>query len=218
MSNKHNYNFQMDLCFYQTGILNMRYIVFLFFTMIIHLQCVSAKNICKPSEITINNYEPFSFEKTNNLLRHTGQNALYCGEKIIVSGRLLDQNCKPISDAKIYAWQANCQGKYPYKPLKNKVNHDLIDPDNPTTFTANGTAVTNNLGEFHFVTVYPKSVHELPSHINIRAKHYMLGEMQTRLILKGNKLENLPANYRSKTFKDTIKRDNISVYDFQIVM
>ena len=50
----------------------------------------------------------------NKLLRKTGKRLISRGEKIIVHGRVLDQNCIPISDAVVYVWWANCNRKYSY--------------------------------------------------------------------------------------------------------
>ncbi|MDP4709390.1 MAG: hypothetical protein NWS20_05260, partial [Rickettsiaceae bacterium] len=145
-------------------------------------------NYCNVSKVEMNDYEPSEFEPTNNLLRKTGQEEIYCGEKIIVHGRVLDQNCVPVSDATIYAWQVNCSGKYTYQPLKTLVDKDLIDLDHGTSFTGNGTATTNNKGEFYFITVYPPAMHDLTSHINVRVEHNRLGSLQTNLKLKGKKV------------------------------
>ena len=62
-----------------------------------------------------------------------------------------------------------------------------------------GTATTNNKGEFHFVTVYPPSMHDFDPHLNVRVEHFEMGDLQTRLILKGKKvrkpkLEETPRN------------------------
>ena len=68
-------------------------------------------NSCKLTKRVLNDYEPENFITSNNLLVTPGKQELYCGEKIIVHGRVLDKNCRPVSDAKIYLWQVNCSGK-----------------------------------------------------------------------------------------------------------
>lgn len=179
---------------------------------------LNSLNYCKISKIEINDYEPEKFETTNNLLRKPGQEELYCGEKIIVHGVLLDQNCAPISDATIYVWQANCSGKYPYKPLKTALNKNLLKIDENTSFTGSGMATTNNKGEFHFITVYPPSMHGKPSQINMRVKHYRLGSFQTALKLRGNKVNNPGENPELNSISGIATKNNISVYDFKITI
>ena len=175
-------------------------------------------NFCKITPEAENNYEPENFELTNNLLRETGQESLYCGEKIIITGVVVDQNCVPVGDAKVYIWQINCKGKYPYQPLKKEINKKLIDTDKTLTFTGNGVATTNNKGEFHFITVYPPAVHGIEPHINVRVEHRKLGNLQTRLSLKGHKLAT-PEYYPelSDIYKVASKK-NISIYNYQVVI
>ncbi len=180
-----------------------------------HLNKLNFCKITKPAE---NNYEPEVFETTNNLLRKAGEESLYCGEKIIVAGRLVDENCTPIADAKIYIWQVDCKGKYPYKPLKDHIDDKLVNVKNLTTFTGNGTATTNNKGEFHFITIYPKAVENLASHINIRVEHRKLGMLQTRLMLKNHKVSD-PQNYPELDgIYEIAGKKNISIYNYQVVM
>jgi protocatechuate 3,4-dioxygenase, beta subunit len=183
---------------------------------IVHLNKL---NFCKiTKENNSNNYEPEDFETTNNLLRETGQESLYCGEKIIISGVVVDQNCVPVSDAKVYIWQINCKGSYPYKPLKTSINKKLIDVNETLTFTGNGTATTNNKGEFHFITVYPPAIHNMASHVNVRVEHRKLGSLQTHLMLKGYKVQNPEYYPELNSIYEIASKKNISIYNYQIVL
>lgn len=175
-------------------------------------------NYCNLSKPTNNDYEPENFETSNNLLHEAGRSPLFCGEKIIISGVVLDENCVPVGDARVYLWQVDCKGKYPYKPLKRFLDDKLIGKDNVLTFSGNGVAVTNNKGEFHFVTVYPASSHGLPSHVNVRVQDYRLGELQTRLFLKGNKLANPEFYPELGNIAKIAVKNNISIYQFKVVM
>ena len=70
------------------------------------------------------------------------------GERIIVSGRLLDENAKPIPHALIEMWQANSAGRY---------RHDIDDHDAPLdpNFTGVGRVLTGADGSYRFVTIKP---------------------------------------------------------------
>lgn len=176
-------------------------------------------NYCDVTKSTMNDYEPAIFETTNNLLRKTGEEALFCGESIVVYGRVIDQNCVPVSDAKVYVWQADCKGKYPYKALKKDVvDNKLMKEKSNLTFVGNGTATTNNKGEFHFITVYPPAMHDHGPHLNVRVEHFSMGDLQTRLLLKGNKARN-PQNDPdlSSIYPAAVKR-GMKIYKFEIVV
>ena len=175
-------------------------------------------NFCKLTAAATNDYEPENFATNNNLLRQTGQQPIFCGEKIIIRGRVLDENCAPVSDAKIYMWQAGCKGKYPYTPLKNRVNQSLVDVQAGMTFTGNGSAMTNNLGEFYFVTVYPGGVHGIAPHINIRVSDRRLGHLQTRIILKQHKIVNPTLDATLNTTLQDAALNGTSIYNFDIVL
>lgn len=143
-------------------------------------------NHCSPSKAYLNDYEPKVFSFSNNLLRRNGQAALFCGEKIIIRGRVLDSDCVPVSDAKVYLWQVGCDGKYPYEPLRNKVNRKNINASkNQSTFQGNGIATTNNNGEFTFITIYPSKT----KNVNFRVAHMDFQVLQTKFVLSNSSLE-----------------------------
>lgn len=145
-------------------------------------------NTCQITKSTLNNYEPEKFQPTNNLLRATGKEPIYCGQKIIVSGRVLDQKCVPVADAKIYLWQVGCDGKYPYRPLRSRIDKNMLNLDAASTFTGSGIATTNNNGEFHFITIYPHAAKRESPYVNIRVEHRRLGTLQTKFYLSSDKL------------------------------
>lgn len=70
------------------------------------------------------------------------------GERIIVSGRVLDENGQPIPSALIEIWQANAAGRYRHPTDQ----HDApLDPN----FTGCGRVVTDAEGRYTFKTIKP---------------------------------------------------------------
>ena len=70
------------------------------------------------------------------------------GERIIVSGRVLDENARPVPLTLVEIWQANAAGRY----LHNVDQHNApLDPN----FTGCGHAVTDSQGRYRFVTIRP---------------------------------------------------------------
>src|SRR5207253_8214565 len=70
------------------------------------------------------------------------------GERILVSGRVLDENGRPVPNALIEVWQANAAGRYVHK----RDQHDApLDPN----FTGEGRAVTDAQGRYQFKTIKP---------------------------------------------------------------
>ena len=70
------------------------------------------------------------------------------GERIVVSGRLLDENSKPSANALIEMWQCNASGRY---------RHVVDDHDAPLdpNFTGWGRVLTDAQGNYRFLTIKP---------------------------------------------------------------
>ncbi len=143
----------------------------------------NALNTCKVTKSAMNDYEPSKFQITNNLLRPAGGQSIYCGKKIVIMGKVLDENCVPVSDAKVYLWQVGCDGKYPFTPLRQRIDKKMLNLASKSSFTGSGTATTDNKGEFYFITIYPQSIDKEVPHANVRVEHMTLGMLQTKLYL-----------------------------------
>jgi len=95
--------------------------------------------------------------------QHTGEPL---GERIIVSGRLLDDHGRPVPHTLIEIWQANAGGRYRH----DRDNHPApLDPN----FSGAGRTLTDKNGAYQFVTIkpgaYPWQNHEnswRPAHIH----------------------------------------------------
>ena len=70
------------------------------------------------------------------------------GERIIVSGRVLDENGKPVPHTLVEIWQANSTGRYRHKTDQHNAP---LDPN----FTGAGRALTDAEGRYRFVTIRP---------------------------------------------------------------
>ena len=70
------------------------------------------------------------------------------GERIIVSGRVLDENARPVPNALVEVWQANSAGRYPHRV-------DQHDAPTDPNFTGAGRALTDKRGHYRFVTIRP---------------------------------------------------------------
>ncbi|MCP5369915.1 MAG: dioxygenase [Rickettsiaceae bacterium] len=200
--------------------MNLKKVVNLFTILfcILYYQVILAAS-CTPNETASNDYEPDEFITSNNLLNQAGQTPLFCGERIIIYGKLVDTSCKPISDAKIYLWQVDCTGKYPYKPLRNIADPSLINISNDGhSFTGNGIATTNNLGEFVFVTIYPNKVHDMQPHLNLRAEKVNRDSLQIIIPLKKHRLYNPETTIKNDSILNLIRDYSAKVYGFQVVM
>jgi protocatechuate 3,4-dioxygenase beta subunit len=70
------------------------------------------------------------------------------GERIIVEGRVLDENGRPLPRTLVEIWQANAAGRYAHDVDR----HDApLDPN----FSGTGRTITDEEGRYRFVTIKP---------------------------------------------------------------
>src|SRR6202050_5193742 len=70
------------------------------------------------------------------------------GERIIVRGRVIDEDGKPIPETLLEIWQANAAGRYAHPDDQHPAP---LDPH----FSGNGRVMTDTRGEYRFVTIKP---------------------------------------------------------------
>jgi|SRR5215470_11155974 len=70
------------------------------------------------------------------------------GERIIVSGRVLDENARPVPHTLVEIWQANSAGRYRHEVDQHNAP---LDPN----FTGCGHVLTDANGHYRFVTIRP---------------------------------------------------------------
>ncbi|MBP7710652.1 MAG: hypothetical protein KA100_06260 [Rickettsiales bacterium] len=117
---------------------------------------------------------PETFATTNNLAKKTGAFYRAFGEIIFIQGTLTDSFNVPIDGAVIEIWQKNSAGKY----------HTLLEPDSEFVdkyFSMSGRTVTDNLGNYHFITIMPGSVPGRAPHINMNVYHPKFGKLETEM-------------------------------------
>jgi protocatechuate 3,4-dioxygenase beta subunit len=77
--------------------------------------------------------------------RHAGEPL---GERIIVTGRVLDDDGRPVRNALLEVWQANAAGRYVHEGDEHPAP---LDPN----FTGAGRTITDDEGRYRFITVKP---------------------------------------------------------------
>jgi protocatechuate 3,4-dioxygenase beta subunit len=72
------------------------------------------------------------------------------GERMVLSGRVLDENGRPVPGALVEIWQANAAGRYRHDVDRHAAP---LDPN----FTGCGRVLTDRDGRYRFLTVKPGS-------------------------------------------------------------
>jgi protocatechuate 3,4-dioxygenase beta subunit len=118
--------------------------------------------------------------------RHDGEPL---GERIIVHGRVLDQDRRPIRGALVEIWQANAAGRYRHQVDQHPAP---LDPN----FSGAGRCLTDGEGRYRFVTIkpgaYPWGNHEnawRPAHIHFSLFGRLFAErLVTQMYFPGDPL------------------------------
>lgn len=84
----------------------------------------------------------------NDMTRNARVNGEPLGERIIVTGRVVDEDGRPLPDTLVEVWQANAAGRY----IHRNDQHDApLDPN----FRGSGRCVTDSDGRYRFYSVKP---------------------------------------------------------------
>ncbi len=84
----------------------------------------------------------------NDLTKNGIRNGEPLGERIVVSGRILDIDGRPIKNTLVEIWQANAAGRYIHKVDQHNAP---LDPN----FFGGGRCVTDENGRYTFMTIKP---------------------------------------------------------------
>jgi protocatechuate 3,4-dioxygenase beta subunit len=137
------------------------------------------------------------------------------GERIIVSGRILDEGGRPVPHALIELWQANAAGRYRHQVD----NHDApLDPN----FSGCGRMLSDSQGRYRFVTVKPGAYPWQNRHNAWRPAHIhfsffgagLLARLVTQMYFPGDPL--LPFDPIYNSIPDETSRSSlVSVFDWE---
>jgi len=144
-------------------------------------------------------------ERDNDLTaQHAGDPI---GERILVHGRVLDEDGKPVRGALVEVWQANAAGRYMHKVD----THDApLDPN----FSGAGRMLTDEHGYYSFKTIkpgaYPWGNHHnawRPAHIHFSLFGAgILSRLVTQMYFPGDPLQPLDPIFNSIPDEDARQR------------
>ena len=165
----------------------------------------------------------------SDLTRNGRKDAEPLGERIIVTGRVLDESGRPLPNTLVEIWQANAAGRYIHVD-----QHDApLDPN----FYGGGRTVTDGEGRYTFLTIkpgaYPWGNHHnawRPNHIHFSLLGpSFLTRLVTQMYFPGDPLLDLDPIYQGipeKARNRLLSRFSIEVtrpayalgYEFDIVL
>jgi protocatechuate 3,4-dioxygenase beta subunit len=141
------------------------------------------------SELTGPTYGHEAIQPGDDDLTQHGKNGEPLGERIIVHGRVLDEDGRPVPEVLVEIWQANACGRYIHVVDQHPAP---LDPN----FTGAGRTLTNKDGYYRFVTIkpgaYPWGNHYnawRPAHIHFSVfGHSFLSRLVTQMYFPNDPL------------------------------
>lgn len=142
------------------------------------------------SELTVPVYGQADLSPLDSDLTKNGAtNGEPLGERIIVEGRVLDEDGRPVPHTLIEVWQANAAGRYIHKRDQHPAP---LDPN----FYGAGRCVTDENGKYRFVSIkpgpYPWANHHnawRPAHIHFSLfGNHLLSRLVTQMYFPGDPL------------------------------
>jgi protocatechuate 3,4-dioxygenase beta subunit len=152
-------------------------------------------------------------ELDHDLTRQHGGEPL--GERIVVSGRVVDRDGRPVRNALVEIWQANAAGRYIHEGDRHPAP---LDPN----FAGAGRCLTDHDGHYRFVTVkpgaYPWRNHPnawRPAHIHFSLfGHAFTNRLVTQMYFPGDPLFDADPIFQS--VRDEAARARlISTFDWE---
>jgi protocatechuate 3,4-dioxygenase beta subunit len=134
----------------------------------------------------------------HDLTRNAAVNGEPLGERIVVTGRVLDERGRPVRGTLVELWQCNAAGRYVHRVDQ----HDApLDPN----FLGAGRTLTDEHGRYRFLTIkpgaYPWGNHPnawRPNHIHFSLfGRYFASRLVTQMYFPGDPLLELDPIYRS---------------------
>ncbi|HYF08746.1 MAG TPA: protocatechuate 3,4-dioxygenase subunit beta, partial [Acetobacteraceae bacterium] len=166
-----------------------------------------------PTEAAAPRFTPQWYAPHTDLSQVDGKAAL--GERIIVAGRVTDENGRPLRGAMVEVWQANASGRYHHP----RDQHDApLDPN----FLGRGRVFTDDEGNYSFTSVKP-GAYPWRNHWNAwRPIHIHLGlhgpgfaqRLVTQMYFPGDPLLDLDPVFQA-TADEAARQRLVSVFDLQ---
>ncbi|MGE8569049.1 MAG: protocatechuate 3,4-dioxygenase subunit beta [Achromobacter sp.] len=169
-------------------------------------------------------------KRDHDLTRNARRNGEPIGERMVLAGRVLDEQGKPVPHTLVEIWQANAAGRYVHKADRHNAP---LDPN----FLGAGRCLTDAEGRYRFVTIkpgaYPWGNHPnawRPQHIHLSlfGRHFA-SRLVTQMYFPGDPLLahdpiylGTPAEARSRLVADfslDLTQAGIALgYQFDIVL
>jgi protocatechuate 3,4-dioxygenase beta subunit len=143
--------------------------------------------------------QTFPADDDNDLMSVKGQPGLAKGELLLLTGRVIDTDGKPVAGARVEIWQCNALGRYHHP---GDMSSAPLDPE----FQGWGQVVTGADGVYAFRTIKPVPYPGRTPHIHFRATGRGFPDLVTQMYVEGE-----PGNARDGLYGSLDARERTAV-------
>lgn len=142
---------------------------------------VFAAPVCTPTKtVAAKNYPgKVGIHPGNDLTLPAGKASAAEGNRLIITGRVRDPQCRPVPGAYVELWQPNPYGKW-------ILADDAALANTSPTFTGTGQTYTDAEGRFSFITLFPAPVKKDAPSVYVRIEAPGNAPYITRLFFSGD--------------------------------
>jgi protocatechuate 3,4-dioxygenase beta subunit len=158
--------------------------------------------LCNPTNAvaTVNYPGARAVHPSNNLILPAGKAVEAEGQKLIITGRVLDSQCKPVPEAVVELWQNSPFGRWLL------AGDDDLATSRPV-FTGAGRTYTDIDGSFTFITAFPA-----PLNYSERKGKQVISWRRAPFVNVKIKAEGMPDLTTALFFSDDKRNDSDTLY------
>jgi protocatechuate 3,4-dioxygenase beta subunit len=126
-------------------------------------------------------FYPLTFpqDSDNDLVHVAGHTSTAKGSITRITGRILDPNGRPVTGARVEIWQCDANGRYHY------VRDGRGDQPRDDDFQGYGTATTDTMGGYQFLTIKPVPYPGRTPHIHFAVSGRGFERLVTQMYVAG---------------------------------
>ena len=122
--------------------------------------------------------EDLLLDQDNDLTTIAGKSGVAAGILLDVTGRVVDENNRPLKSALVEIWQCNAHGRYHHR------GDDAKAPLDPY-FQGFGKTMTDADGRYRFRTIRPVAYPGRVPHVHFKVKSREFGEFTSQFFVEG---------------------------------
>jgi len=183
------------------------------FAMVVATPALAGKRLLATPAQSAGPFYPVELplDDDNDLTRVAGRDGVAAGQHSELTGRVLDLNGRPVTDARIEIWQCDANGRYLHPGDRGRAARD-------ENFQGHGHTSTDAAGRYRFRTIRPMPYPGRTPHIHMAVLAPQTPTLVTQLYVQGDPrnaddflFKRVPAERRHLVQAEFLAADRVGV-------